>query len=44
VSRPPNEFQFSFFLLRLMAKGPVAFMLAGAVCILILAVAWRVAF
>jgi hypothetical protein len=43
VSRNPNELHFSFLTLKLLAKGPVAFIMAGAVCLLIIAIAWRVA-
>jgi hypothetical protein len=42
VSRQPNELHFSFLTLRLLAKGPVAFIMALAVCALIGALAWRI--
>jgi hypothetical protein len=37
----PNEVLFSFMTMALQARGPVAFIMAGAVALLIVAVAWR---
>jgi hypothetical protein len=37
----PNELIFSFFGMALSAKGLVALVMAGAVSVLIIAVAWR---
>ena len=36
-----NELLFSFFWMALSAKGVVALVMAGAVSVLIIAVAWR---
>jgi hypothetical protein len=44
VPRHPNELHFSFLTLKLLARGPVAFIMAVAVCTLILALAWRISF
>jgi hypothetical protein len=38
-----NELQFSFLTLHLFANGEVSFVVAVAVSLLIIAVAWRVA-
>jgi hypothetical protein len=42
VSNKSNEIWFSFLFLRLMARGQVAFILASAVAILIIALASRI--
>jgi hypothetical protein len=41
VSDTPNELLFSFLGMALSARGTVAFVVAVAVSILIIAVAWR---
>jgi hypothetical protein len=41
MSRRTDELLFSFWGMALSAKGAVAFVMAGSVSILIIAVAWR---
>jgi hypothetical protein len=41
VAGKPNELQFSFLFMKLLAKGPVAFIMAVAAATLMLAIAWR---
>jgi hypothetical protein len=43
VPENPNHLLFSFFGMKLSAEGRIAFMLAAAVSILIIAIAWRFA-
>lgn len=42
VTDKPNELQFSFLTLKLSARGGVAFVMAVAVSLLIIAIAYRV--
>jgi hypothetical protein len=42
VTNKDNELQFSFLTLKLFARGRVAFVMAGAVSLLIVAIAYRV--
>jgi len=41
VADIPNELLFSFFGMALNARGAVAFIMAFAVAILVIAIAWR---
>jgi len=41
VPDKPNELLFSFLTLKVAAKGRVSFMIAAAVSLLIVALAWR---
>jgi hypothetical protein len=41
VPDKPNQMLFSLFGLKVAAQGRITFMLAGAVSLLIVAVAWR---
>jgi hypothetical protein len=41
VPENPNHLLFSFFGMKLSAQGRIAFMLAAAVSILIISIAWR---
>jgi hypothetical protein len=43
VSDTPNELLFSFLGMALTARGAIAFVMAIAVSILIIAIAWRLA-
>lgn len=38
----PDEVQLSFFLLRVAARGRVAFIVSVAIAVLLVAVAWKV--
>jgi hypothetical protein len=42
VPNDPNEVLFSFMTLQVSASGKVSFVVAGAVSLMIVAIAWRV--